>query len=572
MKHFPLLLLFFALGSFTLLSGCTETSTIPGLPFTASQFFSKVTDLNYTEFLAGTYDGNFVVVDGNKLSIAKIDINSYNIDWNKLINFPSGCGANQAVKIVGSSLVCIDLPLDTNTQTAGWTDSSGKWLQDFTINAGHKLSVNNIYDATGTHVMLGLTGNQLNLTYAGAVKDADLKDSVKFGYRQLMSYNETMSLDWENKDLNGNWTRNNNVICDASGNCGSSIDTNTQTAGWTDINGVWNGIDLNVSEKNIYANKNLVVGTNTLFANSTTSNVGIGTTAPAYKLDVNGGIIFRKGSASEGAGAYYNNGSTWYWGTDGSSDVMRLYSATRTNNPISVNGTTGITTFTGVNFPQLRMTNVAPESVPVAYPNNSEAVSISYNNTLQMRFGGGNSGAYPAWIQVGKTDGTSTYPLLLNPLGGNIGIGTTNPGAPLDFAASLGSKISLYQNSGYGIGVQDGIIQIYAGSTNVNRIGLGYGTSVSFNEVMSVLGSGKVGIGTTTPANKLNVIGDANITTITTLNDLNVSGNIRVGGTASIADGNRWVINSVDLIALTSTRCYISYKKGIVIDSNCATS
>jgi hypothetical protein len=225
-----------------------------------------------------------------------------------------------------------------------------------------------------------------------------------------------------------------------------------------------------------------------------------GSPNPAFWIGSGGAGHFN--NAGEGAGSYYDGSGEdkWFWGTDGSADTMRLYSATKGANPISVAGATGVVSFPyGISIPNLRITNATAENVPTAYPNDAEALSIAFSNTLKFRFGGGNSGAYPCWIQVGKTDGTSVYPLLLNPLGGNIGIGTTNPGSPLDFAASLGSKISLYENSGYGIGVQDGIIQIYAGTTNVNRIGLGYGTSASFNEVLSVLGSGKVGIGTTAP-------------------------------------------------------------------------
>lgn len=127
MSHLQVLFLLVALLSLTLFSGCVEPSSPP---FTAQQFFSKVTDLNYTLFMSGYYDGNFVVIDGNKLSVGFIDINSADINWSQLINFPSGCGTNQAVKIVGSSLVCIDLPIDTNTQTAGWTDASGNWVSD----------------------------------------------------------------------------------------------------------------------------------------------------------------------------------------------------------------------------------------------------------------------------------------------------------------------------------------------------------------------------------------------------------------------------------------------------------
>jgi hypothetical protein len=78
--------------------------------------------------------------------------------------------------------------------------------------------------------------------------------------------------------------------------------------------------------------------------------------------------------------------------------------------------------------------------------------------------------------------------------------------------------------------------------------------------------------------NDANIVRDLNVYrnltnfATTTLKDLNISGNIKVGGTPTIVDGNKWVINSVDLLGLTYTRCYTTYQKGLVIDSNCAVS
>lgn len=83
--------------------GCVEGTTVP--PFTTSQFVNKITDLNYTLFQQGYYDGNLVMFDGNKFSVFALDINSYDINWSQLINFPSGCGANQAVNSDGNIFV-----------------------------------------------------------------------------------------------------------------------------------------------------------------------------------------------------------------------------------------------------------------------------------------------------------------------------------------------------------------------------------------------------------------------------------------------------------------------------------
>jgi len=124
--------LVFLLAGLFLFSGCTQT--IPGIPFTTSQFITRSTDLNYTQFVNGDYNGLFLSFDGNVLtavSVPTFDINSADINWGQLINFPSGCLDNQAVKIVGSSLVCVDLPIDTNIWTSGLLNDLNVWQGNF---------------------------------------------------------------------------------------------------------------------------------------------------------------------------------------------------------------------------------------------------------------------------------------------------------------------------------------------------------------------------------------------------------------------------------------------------------
>lgn len=73
----------------------------------------------------------------------------------------------------------------------------------------------------------------------------------------------------------------------------------------------------------------------------------------------------------------------------------------------------------------------------------------------------------------------------------NVGIGTTTPGFPLNFANTLGDKISLWGNSGnhYGFGVQSGVLQIHT-DVAASNIAFGYGTSSSFSERMRILNAG----------------------------------------------------------------------------------
>ena len=87
-----------------------------------------------------------------------------------------------------------------------------------------------------------------------------------------------------------------------------------------------------------------------------------------------------------------------------------------------------------------------------------------------------------------------------------IGIGTTRPGFPLNFANRYGDKISLMGDSGahYGFGVQDNVLQIHTRLSS-SDIAFGYGSSDSFTETVRFKGNGNVGIGTTYPGYKLDV-------------------------------------------------------------------
>jgi len=115
--NFKVILFLGLLGASLFLLGCAD-SGVPSLPYSVSQFVGRTTDLNYTLFQSGYYDGNCLTMDGNKISVTNCLSIDANIPWDTLIDFPAGCGVNQAVKIVGTALVCVDLPVDTNWQTS----------------------------------------------------------------------------------------------------------------------------------------------------------------------------------------------------------------------------------------------------------------------------------------------------------------------------------------------------------------------------------------------------------------------------------------------------------------------
>jgi len=92
--------------------------------------------------------------------------------------------------------------------------------------------------------------------------------------------------------------------------------------------------------------------------------------------------------------------------------------------------------------------------------------------------------------------------------GGNVGIGTTLPTAPLSIGSSLAdTKLAVWDNGvggKIGFGIQDNQFRFHV-NNGADRFSFLNGAAGS--EVMTVRGNGTVGIGTTNPASQLHVIG-----------------------------------------------------------------
>lgn len=295
-------------------------------------------------------------------------------------------------------------------------------------------------------------------------------------------------------------------------------------------------------------------------SNTNSGNVGVGLTTPLYKFDVlsTTNIIARFGSTASAhtqvlfnAPTGYNsnlalqNGgvSKWYLGNRAANDRFSFIESTGTVEVFSLlqNGNIGI----GTASPYTRLTTIGVSGEPTLTHNTAAIASFlgaSAGNELVV--GASSNSPYAIWLQNRNfyVDG-GAYPISLNPLGGNVGIGTTSPTAILNIQ---GSGTSSYrgiqvQNSFADATDKGAIAIIGARKTNSNVPFSGFGTwdqgtfrsvyigggqwsipdatSIKFytassydesngaagNLRMLIDSSGNVGIGTASPASRLHL-------------------------------------------------------------------
>lgn len=228
---------------------------------------------------------------------------------------------------------------------------------------------------------------------------------------------------------------------------------------------------------------------------------------------------------------------------------------------------TGIGTTTPVNKFEVVTTTADPASSGIA-ANGNLRLGATSTNVHVLDFGLSSTSTF-SWLQArSKSAYGTTYSLALNPIGGNVGIGTTNPTAKLNLVgggirifngfsnnstarpAINTSTVGNYEIRGVGggggatqaDGGDDGFLRLSAGGGNsagaqssIDLSGYSNVADMLNNIVMRTAGTerlridnvGNVGIGTAAPTVRLQVSGDIIANSIAGSSDLRYKTNVR---------------------------------------------
>lgn len=202
----------------------------------------------------------------------------------------------------------------------GDSDTWGTILNEYLS----KLAGENATDLNQTMVNgTNIYGSSINTTHIidGTITDADISDTTNLTLGEKITFALGEIIDnivdgWIRLTGNVNVTSNLNVMGDVNF-------TGLIYGNGSQLTGISGGIWTNVSgtatyEDNVNVTGNLTVDTNTLFVNSNTDQVGIGTATPSQVLDVVGGIQLGSTSSDEagvirwtGSAFQAFNGTVW---------------------------------------------------------------------------------------------------------------------------------------------------------------------------------------------------------------------------------------------------------------------
>jgi hypothetical protein len=294
---------------------------------------------------------------------------------------------------------------------------------------------------------------------------------------------------------------------------------------------IYSGETLGFQSNDASTSFNFAYGNTSLMTIKSDGNVGIGTTAPSGKLHVYGGSFitdldatYHQGILNEYVSTYVTRTKFGRWNTSSNLEiyydiagteearitrnynvaVLKFDRAGTTDMIINGSGNVGIGTTS--TFGRLQISGAGNPDLSSATATNISLI-VSNNDvgygTMFATYGSG-IGA----LQQRRTNTNTYYDFVLQPHGGNVGIGTTNPVQKLQVDGSIYSNGgNLYINGDKSIvAVGTMIFETWNGSAYAERL-----------RIDGV--SGNVGIGTTSPSVKLEIADSIPVLRITGTRD-----------------------------------------------------
>ncbi len=287
---------------------------------------------------------------------------------------------------------------------------------------------------------------------------------------------------------------------------------------------------------------------------NSSGNVGIGTTSPNAKLKIEGAVSNNGLSIKSGGnGGTYPFMVTWASGTEGDAFCIddNLNVGIGTTSPTSKLhiignasiGTTGAASSSGLlvggkgafgNYVGSGDFGAA-YNISLAAGITAKGINMGYNATADAGF-------------IGVVhNGTGWKNLLLQPIAGNVGIGTTNPGYKLHVsgnsfidATSASATLTLGRYSGQPTikaGTDDSGYLIIDSSGGI--LGLNWYSS---DNIAIAAGGGNVGIGGTNPSSKLEVI--SSVDSVAKFRSTAANSNVNIGDASSTTSYSSVIFNT----------------------------